>query len=812
MVGNAHIDPVWLWTAAEGRQETLDTCLSALERMEETDSFVFCCSTAAGYRWIQETAPEVFERIRRRAAEGRWVVVGGWWVEPDCNIPSGESLVRQGLVGLSYVRDELEVDCRVGYNVDTFGHPWTLTQLLHGLGQKYYVFFRPGPHEKALPSGLFWWEGPDGTRTLTSRPVGHYNTGPDDIERRVREAAGVVAAENRDEMAFYGVGNHGGGPTRANIASILRLVGAPDLPEVRFSHPEAFFEAVQAEEGNWPVVRDELQHHARGCYTAVAAIKALNRRAEGALQDAEQWSCLAEVLAGAAPPRARLRECWETVLFNQFHDILAGTSIRAACEDTLRENQLTIDECHSMALAATRLVAARVEAPGPAQTLVAFNPLGWERGGVTEAEVNWREGARGLTVTTHDGAPVETQILDSNWSGGGRSANLLVNTSIPACGYRALRIGPAEGEACSKDRPTEAWEMDNGLLHVKLGSGDAWIEEIRDPATGLVPTSVGCGGIVVLGDPSDTWSHDVVSFRDEIGRFEMVGAPEVLEWGPLRWTLRARGAWGSSCLIQEISLSKGRRMVEVRAEIDWQERHRMAKLRVPTRVEGSEATSEIAYGAVARAQTGEEEPGQRWVDVSGDLEGVAYGVSLLNDCKYGFDVLGGEMRMSVVRSPIYAFHDPAQVQPGESYEYTDQGVHVFRYAIVPHTGDWREGGIPRLAAEFNRPCLVLHEPGHGTGSPGEGFGVHGTLPAEYSLAATDQANVDVETIKPTENGEGMAIRLRETFGRPTRCTVMLGGRAGVALEFGAREIKTLVAAPAAAGWQVYETDLLERPR
>jgi len=801
MVGNAHIDPVWLWMAPEGRQETLDTCRSVLDRMNENERFIFCCSSAAAYRWVEETDPALFEEIAQRVAEGRWVVVGGWWVQPDCNIPSGESLVRQGLNGQRYFRDRFGIECTVGYNVDTFGHAWSLAQLLPEMGLKYYVFFRPGPHEKPIPSPVFLWEGPDGTKTLTARPAGHYNTGPDDIEARIREAAGAIQPGLSDVMAFYGVGNHGGGPTRANIESIERLMGDPALPEVRFSHPEAFFRAVEATGSPLPTVRDELQHHARGCYTSVSAIKAANRQAEHALQDAELWMSLARVLAGREIARNRLQECWQTVLFNQFHDIMAGTSIRAACEQALRENQLVIDQCRHLTETSARAVAARVDTCGEGQGLVIFNPLGFPRDDALDVEVNWRNGERGVAVETASGERVPSQVLRSTWSGGGRSVKLLVKPRVQPCGYTTLRVKP-DASVEVEERPADARQMDNGLLRVSIGTGKEWVSDVLHVPSGLSLVRPGTGGLIVLDDPSDTWSHGVDRFRDEIGRFEMVGIPEVCEWGPLRWRVRTQGAWGDSWVSQEFVLLRAQ--LDVTVEVDWHERHRMLKLSVPTRVAQGEATFEIPYGAIMRPQSGDEEPAQRWVDVSGVLAdgaqaGTRCGVALLNDCKYGFDVLDGEIRMSVLRSPIYAFHDPAQVQPGEEYEYTEQGRHVFRYSLVPHPGDWREAGIPRLAAEFNRPCLALHEPAHA-----------GPLPASYSLAATDQPNLDVETVKPAEAGEGIVFRIRETMGQATDGSLMLPGPQSVPLRFRAWEIKTLVATRGEGEWRVRATDLLER--
>ncbi len=803
MIGNAHIDPVWLWTAAEGRQEVVDTCRSALDRMTETPEFVFCRSSAATYAWLEWAAPDVFAEVRRRVAEGRWIPVGGWWEQPDCNIPSGESLVRQGLVGKSYFLNTFGIDVLVGYNVDTFGHPWTLSQILTGLGMRYYVFFRPGPHEKALPAGLFWWEGPDGSRTLTARPPGHYNTGPEEIESRIREAAAAIDPGLRDGMAFYGVGNHGGGPTKQNIASILSLRELADLPNLVFSHPQAFFEAALAAKDDFPVVRDELQYHSRGCYTSVAAIKATNRLAEQALLDAELCSSLAAVLVGRAPERESLVRGWRTVLFNQFHDIMAGTSIRAACDEAIRENTFVVGIANMSASSACEHVAAHMDTSGDGQALVVFNPMSWARDGLVEAEVNWRESAGGVVVE-QDGTELPTQLLQSVWSGGGRSVRLLANTSVSPCGYTALRVKPREAPASSAPLPETATTIDNVVLRVTFGRGTEWIRSLKDVENGLEVGEGALCSLVVLGDPSDTWSHGVDRFRDEIGRFEVVGEPSVVEWGPLRWTVRLEGAWGDSRAWQEFSLSRGRRQLDVRLEVDWHEKHRMMKLAVPTRVREGKATYEIPYGAIVRPATGDEEPAQRWVDVSGEAvtdsgETMPYGVGLLNDCKYGFDILDSEIRMTVLRSPIYAFHDPAQVVPGESYEYTDQGRQVVRYSIVPHRATWRESEIVRRAAELNRPCLVLHEPAH-----------PGRLPRSYTFVTTDRPNVDVEVVKPAERGEEIVVRLRETWGSATECRVILPGPQRVPLSFRGWEIKTIAVAPQEEGWKVRETDLLER--
>lgn len=806
MVGNAHIDPVWLWTAAEGRQEVIDTCRSALERMRETEEFVFCRSSAATYQWLEAAAQSTFREVKARIAEGRWIPVGGWWVQPDCNLPSGESFVRQGLIGKAYFRDRFDIDVVVGYNVDTFGHAWSLPQISAGMGLRYYVFFRPGPHEKELPCWVFWWEAPDGSRVLAARPPGHYNTGPHDIAARVHEATAAIPQGLNDGVAFYGVGNHGGGPTRDNIASIIALRRDPNLPELVFSHPRAFFEAVHGADTDLPVVRDELQHHARGCYTSLGAIKAANRAAESALLSAETWTAVARVLVGRKIESDQIRGAWETVLFNQFHDILAGTSIRAACDDAIGQNRAVIGSANKIARDAAGAVAGSVETADCAQSgaVIIFNPLGWARDDLLTAEVNWRASAPGIAVEAVDGTPLGSQALASHWSGGGRSVRVLVQGRIEPCGYTTLRIRPADEVEQIAPGTEDGRRLTNGLLEVEFGSGPDWIASLADLEAGLEVSGPGCGGLVVLDDPSDTWSHGVDRFRNEIGMFEVVGEPEVLGWGPLRWTVRLEGRWGASSAYQEFSLDNGRKQVNVRLELDWQEKHRMLKLRLPTRVQEGEATFEVPYGAIVRPASGDEGPAQRWVDLSGRVATptgeVPYGVALLNDCKYGFDVQGGEIRMSVVRSPIYAFHDPAEVMPGECYEYTDQGRHVLRYAIVPHADTWREAQIVRRAAEFNRPCLVLQEPSHG-----------GPLPRCYTFVATDCPNIDVEAVKPAATEGRTIIRLRETIGQATECQVGLDGSTKVLVAFAPWQIKTLAAERSGREWRTWETDLLEQP-
>src|SRR5918911_761852 len=333
MIGNAHIDPVWLWQWQEGYQEVRATFQSALERMEEYPEFVFTCDSVCYLQWIEESDPELFARIRARVDDGRLQVTGGWWVEPDCNIPSGESYVRQALYGQRWLQDRFGITATTGSNVDPFGHNATIPQLLRKAGMDSYVFLRPGPHELELPGPYFWWEAPDGSRVLAYRIPHEYCSPRGDIGYHVDKSLAQLPKDRPELMVFYGVGNHGGGPTRANIESIKRLDAMDGLPHLEFSSTRAFFDRVVAADGDIPVHAGELQHHCVGCYSAHSGVKRWNRRAENLLQRAEKWAVVADVVGDLAYPLEELTEAWKLVLFNQFHDTLAGTAIAPAYED-----------------------------------------------------------------------------------------------------------------------------------------------------------------------------------------------------------------------------------------------------------------------------------------------------------------------------------------------------------------------------------------------------------------------------------------------------------------------------------------------
>jgi alpha-mannosidase len=740
MIGNAHIDPVWLWQWPEGYQEVRATFSSALDRMDEYPDFVFTSNSMLFFAWIEEHDPQLFERIRARVAEGRWQVVGGWWLEPDCNIPSGESLVRHALYGQRYLKEKFDLTATTGANFDSFGHNATIPQLLRKSGMDSYVFLRPGVNEKQLPGPVFWWQSPDGSRVLAYRIPHEYGSPPGGLGVQVEKALEQVPADEAELMIFYGVGNHGGGPTKENLDSIARIDGA-DCSSAR-----AFFDSVNGRE--LPVVEGELLHHSPGCYSAHSEIKRSNRRVENLLQRAEKWCAVAERVAGQPYPHHELREAWKLLLFNQFHDTLAGTAIKPAYEDA--RDQLGYSAAGA-ALAfnrAVQAVARQIEIPFEegTQPVVVFNPHLWPVTVDAEVEIaGYRDQAPRLVDEGGNEVPIQrTRSYATVTSSRGR---IVFRAELPALGYRTYRLSPGGENSGSFPGPLE-------------------LEDV-------IPDG---RRAVVVRDESDTWGHGVHAYDDEIGEFEDTSA-HVVEDGPVRKVIRVESAYASSTLVEEYVLSAGASYVDVRVRVDWREQLKLLKLRYPTR--GGDATYEIPYGHVVRAANGDENPAQNWVDCGG--------LSVATDAKYGHDVRDGSIGVTALRSPVYAWHHPRQLDEDGIYDYLDQGPQEFRLRLIPHGGDWRDADTVRLAAELNQPAFALLESAHA-----------GTLPPTASFGEVKSAVGSV--LKRAEDGDELVLRAYESAGRPTKASITLFDGT-FETDFGAGEIKTFIGAA--------ETDLLE---
>lgn len=797
MIGNGHIDPVWLWQWHEGYHEVKATFRSALDRLSEYDDFVFVSSSAQFYEWVERSDPAMFEEIKQRVAEGRWRVVGGWWIQPDCNIPSGESFVRQALYGQRYFREKFGVMATTGYNVDSFGHNGMLPQLLRKAGLRRYVFMRPMPHEKGLPGRLFWWQADDGSRVLAFRLPFEYCTWGKDLEQHIRRCAGELKPPFDELMCFYGVGNHGGGPTRENIESIRRLNDDPDFPRLVFSDPDTFFETIEARDLPIPVVHDELQHHASGCYAAHSGIKRWNRQAENRLISAEKFAAIAYRLTGMPYPREEFARAWKQVLFNQFHDTLAGTSLEAAYDDArdqLGEALAIADRVQNDAI---QSIAWAIDIPAQegVKPLTVFNPHAWR------SRVNVALQTRGVpaafALLDDEDRPVPVQDVQS-WATSGGQRRLTFTADLPPLGWRTYRIVPVEAAPASETSLSATdHTLENRFFRLEIDPQTGQIASLFDKRHGVEVFAGPAARAVVIDDPSDTWSHNVFRFQDEIGQF-MATSVRLVESGPVLTTVRVKSAFGASTLTQDFTLYDDLPQIDVRVTVDWREKHKMLKLRFTVNQIFMRAVYEIPYGHIEREATGDEEPGQSWLDVSGTVRetGETYGLSLLNDGKYSFDVNVRDIGLTVLRSPVYAHHIPTQPQPDRDYSYIDQGMQTFTYSLLPHAGSWEMAGTVRRAAELNQRPIALLGTYH-----------DGSLPQSRATVEVTPENIVVGAVKLAEDNDDLIVRCYESSRVATEAELRVGERV-IPLSFGACEIKT-IRVPRDDSQPVMETNLLE---
>lgn len=797
LIGNAHLDPVWLWRWQEGYAEIKATFRSALDRLEEFPDFVFTCACAAYYKWVEENAPEMFAEIRQRVAEGRWVITGGWWIQPDCNLPSGESFARHGLYGQRYFLEKFGVMARVGYNVDSFGHHGMMPQLLKQCGMDYYLFMRPEAHEKQLPSDLFWWESEDGSRVMTFRLSDSYgNWAENGLEGKITRHKERAEADGHAYMSFYGVGNHGGGPTVANLRLIKEIREQHGLEAIQLSSPNRYFEEMVRFNPPVPVIKDEMQRHAVGCYSTHSESKASNRRAEHRLLSAEKFSSYANLLLGLPYPTESIKQAWENVMFNQFHDIMGGCSIKEAFEDVREFYGEALSLGAKSLNAALQKLSWSIDTMKPevkslskdkdwqlweqddlGTPLVVFNPLSWEV--VAPLHINRKL----ASVTDESGEPLSIQEVRASRTNAKDKWDSLITARIPAFGYRVYWVyrdkEEAQPPALIGAVQAEAYALENNKIRMELDPETGYIQRLFDKnANRDVFNGSGAVPVVINELHSDTWGHGLSQYRDEIGRFADAEV-KVLETGPLRGTIRVTSRYKGSVLRQDISLSHDSSDIQVRVKLDWREQHAMLKLAFPVNVEQPRAVSEIPYGFIERSAVGDEVPGQQWVDISGIEDQSTYGMALLNDSKYSYDVLGNELRMTVVRSPIFADHFGER---DDQVEYMDQGVQEFAYTLSPHTGDWRDSGIVRKAYELNVPLLQIWETYH-----------KGILPQAAEGIIISSNHVVASAFKPAESGDGWIVRCYETAGRETEAVIALPAlKREWSCKFGKCEIKTFL--------------------
>jgi len=805
MIGNSHIDIPWLWPWPESMMVGLSTFRAALDRIKEFPDFKFTASSAQLYEWAAAADPNLIAAIRKRVAEGRWDPVGGWWIEPECDIPSGESLIRQGLYGQRVFQQLLGRMARVGYIPDLSGHPSTLPQILKLQGLHAYVFMKPTPKEKQLPADVFWWQGADGTRVLTYRIPFSYGI-TRDIENRMHDAVTKLQEPTRDLMVFYGAGDHGGGPAKATINSILAVQKQPGAPRIMFSTPDRYFDDI-GKPHDIPVVDDDLQHHAVGGYTAVSEIKKDNRTAEAALVTGEKMAVLANLLVGFPYPKSDFTAAWKKVLLMQFHDGIAGTALPEHYVVSHDAYGFAREVANQAMYRAAAKIAWQIPTADPAsEYLVVFNPHAWAGKMNVQYDLGWGLDDQRETQSESRLEDEQGNAIPHQWTAGqtltGKRKGVVFQAPVPAFGYRQFRIRKVEPFTVpASNLHVTGKGLENEHLRVTFAADGTISLYDKDAGAEVFRGRAGGARAVVIDDPSDTWSMFVHTYTKEIGAFG--GASfRVLESGPVRATVRVRTAYGASFMTTDWMLYADARTLEARVSLDWHEHLKILKFSFPVDVQNPVPTYEIPYGFIVRKANGDEDPGQRWIDVSGERNGARYGLTVLNDAKYGYSVQDNDLRVSIVRGAAYAqhpSHHPATIEANGEYNWQDQGIQTFRMVLAPHAGSWKNAGVVRMAEELTSPVPVLYQ------------GIHqGSRAQSASFLSVDVPDVVVSDVKQAEDGNDLIIRCYETVGRATNATLdlVLVHRHWTG-EFHPLEIKTLRVPLTAAG-KIREVNALEQ--
>lgn len=782
MIGNAHLDPVWLWNWQEGFQEVKATFKSALDRMNEDENFVFTCSSAAFYEWVEKNNPAMFREIQKRVQEGRWELAGGWWVQPDCNIPSGESFVRHGLYGQRYFKEKFGKMAETGYNVDSFGHNGNLPQILKKSGMDNYVFMRPMPLEKGLPGRIFWWKSMDGSKVMTYRIPYEYCTWGKDLEKYTQRLACELEDGEDSLMMFYGVGNHGGGPTKENIRSIYELNAREDMPAMEMSSTGAFFREVRENGKEYPEYIGDLQHHASGCYSVLSQVKRENRRAEELLVAAEGWSAIAKT-AGEQPYPEDFQEAWKGVLFNQFHDILAGTSIPSAYRDAsyLYGQAMAVGQKNLNYAIQAISWEIDIEEDVTMKPIVVFNSHAWNGKMIIDLEV------RGLSndnfkLTDAEGRRIPAQRIQSEATVNGQSRLLFV-AELPSMGYEVFKLYLNVEDVPSYPRVyVGEGILENERFKLEFNPATGFMKSFYDKKKDLEILRREGGVLTVYEDKSDTWSHNIFKFDKVLSDMKVVYM-RVLEDGPVRSVIRIKYRYNQSFVVQDFRLYKELDYVEVKVRADWREPQTILKVRYPVNFNFRKPTYEIPYGYIEKSANGEEEPGQSWFDFTGEhfKRGCMYGLAIANDSKYSYSMDVDEMDLTILKNSVYAHHDPKELEEGVEYDYVDDGIQEFTYLLIPHEGNWKDSDVIKYAKELNQKPSVVIETFH-----------KGKNPQRQSFLELISGHVLVSAVKESEDKDGLIVRAYETKKQKGRAVLKVPfmNREEV-LEFAPCEIKTI---------------------
>ncbi|MBD2138549.1 alpha-mannosidase [Anabaena sp. FACHB-1237] len=707
LLGHAHLDLAWLWPVSETWKAAENTFNSVLNLQKDFPELIFCHSTPALYAWMEKNRPELFTAIQHQVKSGKWEIIGGSYVEPDLNLISGESIVRQLLYGQRYYLAKFGKISPIIWLPDTFGFCATLPQFLSQAGIEYFVTQKLRWNDTTkFQHSLFWWRSPDGSQVLSfmSALIGEA-IAPVKMAQYLQEWQNQTSIENA--LWLPGIGDHGGGPTRDMLEVARKWQSSPIFPQLEFTTAEKYLQDVKSACGDLPIWEDELylEFH-RGCYTTHADQKKYNRQCEHLLYQAELFATLAKTVCGVNYPQAEIETAWKKVLFNQFHDILPGSSITQVYEDALPEWEDVQNIGKQILENSLRAIASYIKLPQSPHPhsipILIFNSLNWERREIVNIALpSLPEDYTTWQIYDLAGNKLPSQLIENS-----ENRNLLFVADIPSVGYNLYFLIPHEAtnesETCQTVFPNN-YILENEYLQIEVNPTTGNLNSIFDK-TQQREILAGSGNELQFFQDSgqywDAWNIDPDYHNKPLPPAKLTSC-QWLHHGIIEQRLRVVRNFGSSEFIQDYILQTSSPILKIENIVHWYENQILVKTAFPLNITSEISTSEIPCGVIHRstnpktpAETAKWEiPALRWVDLTQD--DVSYGVSLLNDCKYGYDTTPHQLRLTLLRSSNW---------PDSR---ADRGIHQFTYALYPHSGSWQNANTVKYGYELNTPIQVL---------------------------------------------------------------------------------------------------------
>lgn len=768
---NAHIDAAWLWRKKETIEVCKNTFSSVFNVMQSYPGFTYTQSAAQYYDWMEKIYPDVFQKIVDNVYNNRWELAGGMWIEPDCNLIDGVSWDRHLLYAKNYFKVKFGKNVKIGWNPDSFGYNWNMPMFYKNAGINSFITQKIGWNEtNVFPYRLFWWESPDGSRILSYFPFDYVNT--------ITQAYQLVDWLRQFEantgfkkmMVLFGVGDHGGGPTKDMLERIEHLKSLEFFPNVEYGTAEQYLNWLNEKDlSALPVWKDELylEYH-QGTFTTQAKMKKYNRLSEVLLTNAEKVSSMAKLFGGKYYS-ADLDTAWKYTMFNQFHDILPGSSIGEVYDDAMENYQDVIESGNYVLTNSLSDLSKKINTTAAKignQALIVFNSLAWGRTDIVTVEIAESD-LNEYSVYNIKGKQIPSQVLTD---GRYRRKIIFLADQVPGLGYKTFALKKVKSPYIKTSLRATETSLENEFFTVTINPSTGYITSLLDKRNNKEVLASGGNELQLLEDKPtawEAWNLGLTGVKYPL-HFDKL---EVVESGPVRAMVRAYYSYlkpgvkkdhptpnfPSSFIYQDIILYSGIDRIYFKTSADWHEEKTMLKAAFNLSVKDTSATYEIPYGTIKRTTKREtswqkaryEVPAIRWADLSDNN----YGISLLNNSKYGYDIKDNVMRLSLLRSPKWP--DPN----------ADMGKHEIEYALYPHSGDWKTANTVRKGYEFNTPLIPFVTGNHG-----------GELPSEKSLVALDSDNLILTSIKKAHDSDAFIIQWYESKGVDTEASLTLPKR------------------------------------